>query len=235
MKILYSNISLVRMLFLVSGLILFFSCSTNEEDMRQKTVDELGVPDEIANGGYGVDTYQIYYYDNKNIDRVYLYRKSAPGCGSSGNWYIYNTYMSSWMSRTLYEPPKIVHTPIKTAPAGKSILVSANVTDDNYVKDVILHYRALGDTTFLPVTFGNADTTLYTADIPAEIVTAAGVEYYIEAHDAAHTSRLPNLKGTYVISISAGVAKVLGKPETTYTPSPLKLSPVSRKGLDITQ
>lgn len=235
MKILGGNMALVRMIFLVSGLILFFSCSTKEEDMRQRTVDELGPPDEIVEGGYGVDQYLYYFYDNKDIDRVYMYRKSAPGCGSSGNWYIYNTYMSSWWGRTLYTPPKIVHNPVKAAPAGKSILISAQVTDDQYVKDVIMHYRVLGDSTFMPVTMGLVDSTRYSADIPADKVTTIGVEYYIEAHDAAHSSRMPQIKGTYVVSISEGAAKVVGKPETTYTPSPARLSPVSRQGLNINQ
>jgi hypothetical protein len=235
MKILYGNTALVRMFFLVSGLILLFSCSTKEDDMRQRTVDELGPPDQIVSGGYGYDIYELYYYDNRDIDRVYQYRKSAPGCGSSGNWYIVNTYVGSYIGRTLYTPPTIVHSPVKSAPAGKSILIAAKVTDDLYVKDAIVHYRVLGDTTFLPLTMGLADSTNYTTDIPADKVTTAGLEYYIEAHDAAHVSRMPAVKGTYRISVSPGAAKILGKPETTFTPSASKLTPTNSKGLDITR
>jgi hypothetical protein len=203
--------------------------------MRQKTVDELGPPDEVLETGFGIDQYTYYYYDNKDIDRVYVYRKSAPGCGSSGNWYIVNTYMSSWMGRTLYTPPKIVHTPVKAAPAGKQILITAKVSDDQYVKDVIMNYRVLGDSTFLPVSMGLVDSTLYSAEIPADKVTSTGVEYYILAHDAAHASRMPQVKGTYVVKVSEGAAKVLGKPETTYTPSPSRLAPVNTQGLNINQ
>lgn len=235
MKILFNNASLIRMFFLVTGLILLYCCSTNEDDMRQKTVNELGDPDEIATGGYGVDVYQIYYYDNTNIDRVYVYRKSASGCGSSGNWYIYNTYMASWLDRTMYTPPKIVHTPVKSSPAGKSILITATITDDSYVKNAIVYYCVLGDTTFLPVTMGLVDSTLYSADIPAESVTTKGVSYYLVANDASHSSRLPSPKGTYTINVTEGAARVVGRPDTTQTPSPLKITPSNRERLNITQ
>ena len=84
-----------RMLIFLCGIFLLFSCM-EEEDMRAKTIEELGEPDEIMEGGYGANEYTVYYYYNKNIDRVYVYNKSAPGCGSSGNWYVANTWAVSW-------------------------------------------------------------------------------------------------------------------------------------------
>ncbi|MHB9030660.1 MAG: hypothetical protein ACYC9O_17985, partial [Candidatus Latescibacterota bacterium] len=107
----------VRMLILVCGILLLFSCM-EEEDMRAKTVNELGEPDEISQGGFGPDEYEVYYYFNKNIDRVYVYNKSAPGCGSGGNWYVANTWAVSWdysLIDKLDLPPTVVHSPVVTA------------------------------------------------------------------------------------------------------------------------
>lgn len=234
MKRVFAGTSRLVMFSIFFGLILLFSCS-DEEDMRQKTVKELGEPDEIVTGGYGVDEYEIYYYDNINIDRAYMYQKSASGCGGSGNWYIANTWMASWdSSREIYEPPTIIHSPVKTAALGTAILIQAEVTDDNYVKDVILYYCALPDTNFLAATMSFKDSTTYFSEIPADMVTASGVEYYLEAHDSAHTSRLPEIRGTYLISVSADAQRVVGKPETSDSPN-IPNFPVSREKSIITQ
>jgi hypothetical protein len=202
----------------LTGLLVFFSCM-EEEDMRKQAVNDLGEPDEIQTGGFGVDRYEIYFYDRKDLNRVYIYQKSAPGCGSQGNWYVVDVVYPAdiYYDRETYEPPKIVHSPVKTASPGSPIAISAKVTDDQYVKDVILYCRTRGETDFLPVTMAPGDSSMYSGEIPAERATVAGVEYYIEATDSAHKSRLPQVKGVYLITVSPGAEITYGKPQSAPT------------------
>jgi hypothetical protein len=219
------------MLILVCGIFLLFSCE-KEEDMRAKTVEELGDPDEIVEGGYGADEYVVYYYYNKQIDRVYVYNKSAPGCGSGGNWYLANTWAVSWdysLIDNLYLPPTIVHSPVKTAPPATMLTIKATVTDDNYVKDSIMYYRIPGEENFLPITMTLEDSTTFAAEILSERVTAAGIEYYIEASDDGHKSRLPKIRGTYLIEISEGAQLTTGAAQTNTWKIAPKFIPIARE------
>ncbi len=221
-----SGSSLIRMLVLVSGILFLFSCM-EEDDMRLKTVAELGEPDEIMSGGYGPDVYELYFYDRADINRVYQYRKSASGCGSQGNWYVANVYLSDLhFQRELYEPPKIEHTPLKTAATGTLIQITARITDDNYVKDAIMYYRIPTEEDFLPLTMSLEDSSRFSAEITPDRVTSAGIEYYIEATDSRdHKTRLPERSGTYVITVSEGAAKTVGNLESTTVPKLPKFAP----------
>jgi hypothetical protein len=122
-----------------------------------------------------------------------------------------------YYGRETYEPPTIKHSPVKTAAPGTVIAISARVTDDQYVKDVILYIRTRGETDFLPITMAPGDSSMYAAEIPAERVTVAGVEYYIEASDSGHKSRLPQVKGAYLITVSPGSEITYGKPQSAPT------------------
>lgn len=208
----------IRIGFLLAALLVFFSCM-EEEDMREKMVNEIGEPDEILTGGFGADQYEIYFYDRKDLNIAYFYQKSAPGCGSQGNWYVANAISPAdiYYDRETYVPPKIVHSPVKTAPPGQIIHISATVTDDQYVKDVILYCRTRGETDFLLITMAPGDSTTYIGGIPAERVSVAGVEYYIEASDSGHKSRLPRIKGVFLITVTSGSEVTYGKPQSAPT------------------
>ncbi len=205
----------LRILAIFTGVVVFFSCM-EEDDMRQKTLDDLGEPDEIQTGGWGSNTYEIFFYDRQDLNRAYIYQKSAPGCGSSGNWYITDVVYPAdvYYARELYVPPEIKHSPIKTAPPDTSLTVRALITDDSYVKDAIMYYHATGDSIFIPVTMAPGDSSYYYAEIPREQVQIRGVEYYIYATDSSHASRLPQVKGTYAVKVSVGAAVTYGKQQT---------------------
>ncbi len=84
--------------------------------------------------------------------------------------------------------PVISHTPIADGQtANGALTVSANVTDASGVASVTLHHRRQGTPTFTQVTMTGAGGN-YSAAIPAATVQTPGVEYYIQAVDAATPS-----------------------------------------------
>ena len=81
--------------------------------------------------------------------------------------------------------PTITHTPVTSARAGKQIAISATATDNIAVTSVTLHYRKTGETTYRTKEMvATGVNNGYSAVIPAEYVTAAGVEYYLTAEDS---------------------------------------------------
>ena len=107
-----------------------------------------------------------------------------------------------------------MHLPIKTSPPDTALTVKAKITDDSYVKDAILYYHATGDSTYIPVAMAPGDSSYYYAEIPKEQVQLRGVEYYIHATDSSHSSRLPQVKGTYAVKVSVGTSVTYGKKQT---------------------
>jgi hypothetical protein len=89
-------------------------------------------------------------------------------------------------------PPTINHTAVIQAPQGAAISIVATVRDNLNISTVKLYYRTKGQTTYSCVDmYRNADSfDKYTATIPANVVTADGVEYYIEASDGRQNGNL---------------------------------------------
>ena len=80
--------------------------------------------------------------------------------------------------------PTITHTSVTGATAGSAVPISAAVNDNIAVSTVTLWYRAVGEATYSSVVMRYMSATeKYTGTIPKSVVTAAGVEYYIEAMD----------------------------------------------------
>jgi hypothetical protein len=82
-----------------------------------------------------------------------------------------------------------------------AIPITATITDNLGVQGATLYYRTKGVGAFssLPMTPG----TFYSRSIPAGVVVRpAGVEYYLEAADAAgNVRRLPSGSGTYPVVV----------------------------------
>ncbi|MBV1871728.1 MAG: hypothetical protein KUG83_04200 [Gammaproteobacteria bacterium] len=81
--------------------------------------------------------------------------------------------------------PAIDHPPISgsIAPGGK-LKITAKVSDNVGVKSVLLYYRAKGGEKFTSIKMvAEIGSKTYAANVP--VVTAPGVEYYIQAADAA--------------------------------------------------
>ena len=87
------------------------------------------------------------------------------------------------------DPPTIVHSPISDGqPAGVPVSISADVSDESGLGSVLLYARVTGQADFSAYEMTNSDADHYQADIPANMVTIDGVEYYIEATDASNNS-----------------------------------------------
>lgn len=82
-------------------------------------------------------------------------------------------------------PPAINFAPPAAVNENTAIPVSATVTDASGVESVLLFYKKASDKTFieLPLIKGQRDS--YSGTIPAEVVSIAGIEYYIQAKDKA--------------------------------------------------
>ncbi|MCX8173554.1 MAG: M6 family metalloprotease domain-containing protein [Thermoplasmata archaeon] len=78
--------------------------------------------------------------------------------------------------------PLIEHTPLTIGYNHTEITVNCFVFDNAAVGNVTLHYRVHGAPGFTPVLMNFSNGTC-TAKIPADAVTVAGVDYYIEAVD----------------------------------------------------
>ena len=196
------NTSFWRIILVCCVILIAFSCS-DEKDMREEVLKNFGEPDLQEEGGAGAYKYLHFIYLNKNINKIYVFRKSAPGCGGAGDWYVETVLYASYYYE-LYEPPTITHAPVITAPAGEPITITAEITDDEQVVDADLFYRTTGtaDSTAIVMTVAE---NIYTAVIPPESVTTAGVEYFIEASDGDHVSKLPAF-GYFPVIVTAGKA-----------------------------
>jgi len=79
-------------------------------------------------------------------------------------------------------PPTITHTAITTAPAGKPLTVTAEITDDSEIFEPTLYYRAADAQKFLSMSMLGTGS-IYTATLPAAALDK-DVEYFLEAYDA---------------------------------------------------
>ena len=88
-------------------------------------------------------------------------------------------------------PPKIFHTPIAIGMKGKPINVLTKITDDEERLYAYLFYRKTGTNTFIKIMMEKKGEN-YIAEIPAEQVTTAGIEYYIFATDGKNNATHPS-------------------------------------------
>lgn len=196
-------------ILVVSVVILLFACSSDGD--KQKSIkDEHGEPDFIQKSEFAGLKSEFYVYARKDINRAYEFRKTASGCGGSGDWYLYRIYFADALGYPLYLPPQIKHTPIQSAPPGKVIPITAEVTDDEQIASVTLYYRVTDQEEFYEMSM-SANENIYSIEIPAEAVTVDGIEYYIEADDGEYTSQLPE-EEYYQITVSTAEETIVEAP-----------------------
>ena len=100
--------------------------------------------------------------------------------------------------------PNIYHTPVHTAYTGSNLVIGATVTDNLALNSVTLFYRITGETDYRTAEM-TAVNSKYTGLIPAEQVTLAGLEYYIEAFDGINYTRRGSAEEPYVITVQQAV------------------------------
>lgn len=105
--------------------------------------------------------------------------------------------------------PSIQHTALADGvPAGVARPITADVADGSGVSQVTLHYRTIGGGAFTALAMAGGPT--YMATLPANAVTAPGLEYYFEAVDTspnANRATLPANAPTGLYSFRTGVAE----------------------------
>lgn len=91
--------------------------------------------------------------------------------------------------------PDIVHSAITSAAANNPVDVSAQITDStagDSVTTALLYYRIHDpnqETPYIAIPMTSADNITHTAQIPADSVTGAGVDYFISAWDSYNARR----------------------------------------------
>lgn len=102
--------------------------------------------------------------------------------------------------------PRITHYPRninEKLPSSVKIEILAHVTDDRFVKNVILYYKNAEELTYNFKEMILVGKDQYKGVIPSFIVTKSGVEYYIEAKDAkGNTTLSASNSNPYYISIA---------------------------------
>ena len=95
-----------------------------------------------------------------------------------------------------------------TPEAGTPITISATVTDNDLLASVTLFYRDRGATTYNSTAMVNSFGDTWEAPVPG--TTAAGIEYYIEAVDAAaQTTLLPGSAPVGFLEVAVGTTSIV--------------------------
>ncbi len=197
----------------IAAMLILFSCS-DDGDKRQAVKDDYGEPDDIIKSEYAGIKSELYIYARRDINRAYEFRKTVSSCGGSGEWYVYRMYYADYLGYELYMPPQVTHEPVTQSPPGEKVTITAVITDDIEVISATLFYRGVGDEEFVSDRMVGGEENTYSVSIPGDAMTGGGVEYYIEAYDDAHETRLPE-NGYYTIAIApAGEGTEKAAPET---------------------
>lgn len=207
-------------------IVMIFSCS-DDDDHRDSTFNALGEPDLKMVEDYATFKSETWVYARSDLNVVYMFRKSATGCGGSGKWYISRQYYANYypFNYELYDPqPTIAHEPVVTAVPDQPILISVTVKlnekakfDEEIIR-VNLFYRAAGDTLhgfdYIRMMIEGEQDSIYIGEIPSDIVTEQGVDYFIEAtSDRTNWNKWSNLPedGFFTVTVNpdleAGVEK----------------------------
>ena len=100
--------------------------------------------------------------------------------------------------------PGIYHSPVRVAFTGSNLIVTATVTDNLMVNSVKLYYRAVGDTEWKSANMTNHNDR-YSAVIPADVLTTAGLEYYISAYDGLNYTYSGSETAPYAVTVQLAI------------------------------
>lgn len=102
--------------------------------------------------------------------------------------------------------PSIVHAPVSQAVVGSPVRVQGTVSTTKPVLRVVLHYRAAGGGPFTDL-LQSGDVRSFSFEVPAAVVTAAGIEYSIEVVAEDGVANLPAGPGnTFSVAAAAAAA-----------------------------
>ena len=98
-------------------------------------------------------------------------------------------------------PPVINHTPVTQAPPGLPLSIAATITDNVSVQDAIFYFRAMGTQNYTQRVMTHTTGSQYAVTIEGSLVTAPGIDYYLEAYDGISTTQSGRPENPYQITI----------------------------------
>lgn len=120
------------------------------------------------------------------------------------------------------EPPTIQHFPVRRVDPGVALTVKARISDPSGVFDPGVSWRNAGGDTFKRVPMQAKGGSEFETVIPANAITAAAVEYFIEAFDENGNgpARFGNPQKPIRVAV-ATMAQMAGEPEPAPVPPPV--------------
>ena len=106
-------------------------------------------------------------------------------------------------------PPVISHTPATTAVPNSSFTFRADVTDNEGVSGVTLHYRQTGTSQFAQVGMTHTTNDRYSVTLPGSVMIAPGVEYFIVATDGSNSVSDGSSTSPHQLSIASDSSTVV--------------------------
>ena len=113
------------------------------------------------------------------------------------------------------QAPVIIHTPTETpVKEGQAFVITATVTDDVLVEEVLLFYRTIGQKEYSRIKMrALSSSNDYSATVPGWKLLKPGIEYFIQAEDKAGNSVLYGFSFSPVAIAVASKAPL--QPEST--------------------
>ncbi|HSB68895.1 MAG TPA: LamG-like jellyroll fold domain-containing protein, partial [Candidatus Methylomirabilis sp.] len=153
---------------------------------------------------------------------------SGEGCTGTGTCTVSMT-QARVVTATFQDatPPTITHAPVASKAVNLAIAVTATITDNFGVQTATLFYRTTGAGDYISAAMTAAGAT-YSGTIPEGAVTETGVQYYLEARDAAgNIRRAPNTAPGTPYSVAVGTS--------VFTDDPLSARSTPIKAVHFTQ
>ncbi len=156
---------------------------------------------------------------NFSLTRSVAGQPSPVGQASSANFSLGSGFVFTTLDTVVQVnlPPQITHTAVTTAQANQELAISATIGDDQAVASATLRFRQGGGSSFSSVAMTETGG-VFEGTIPASSVGNRGVEYFIEASDAAGlTAREPE-SGFFSVRVSVpepGITRSTAQPSGT--------------------
>ncbi len=126
-------------------------------------------------------------------ENVFLDENAEPG---KTYWYTYTVVLSDFtesnpagkVQATAKDTmaPSLYHTPVNQGYENNNLVISCTASDNIGIENVVLYYRAVGDTAWKSLTMSKQNDK-FSATIFGSDVTLVGIEYYIVATDGINT------------------------------------------------
>lgn len=117
--------------------------------------------------------------------------------------------------------PTIAHTPISQVDEGDSVVIRAQISDNNQIAEALLFYKRSGEVSFQSQQMANTGGNNFESILTAAQISTSGVNYFIRATDGTNFSfHPPNNAQTQPYNISVRIAGVNNQGLAKSAPQP---------------